>query len=386
MVAFLARKPIFVTRKNRSLNFSVGTIYDLTATHAFDAGELESILAESLHFVRVVNRGRSNAQTFSDLFNILTRFSISNVFLFHSSALPPLPSLPFVLDCLEIVDSFLFNATPIPQLHGVTHCYLSSCRPELIGYLLHLVTDIIPETVRLSVKLSPGIEVVWVCGNKHERQVHCRDMEFEFSQAPSTLAVTFAVHPTAGFNDHATFSVQAVASFSGAGMVVHNRVWRKAGSISEWCDSIDVCIMAAIFIRQQAAHILVPRFLERPYTWEQSGLPRDHGKAVTVAVLVRLFRDLFTVESSVLPSAMRAGVLRFVMVGGSNYTAALIEALMCPEVEPPLLIPPFVLIPEGQAREIAIRVRDAWGMVPVVVQLAAKVFGALEKSLRMTSV
>jgi hypothetical protein len=316
------------------------------------------------------------------MFTTLTRFSISNVFLFYSTPLPAFDTYPFSLNCLQLIDSSPFDSAPPATVHGATHCFLSSCRPELTGYLFRLVTDVVRDPVRLSVRVSQGIEVVWVCGNKNERQVHCRDMEFEFVQFPSTLAVTFAVQPAPDFSDHETFSVQAVASFGAASTIVHNRVWRKAVSTAEWCDAIDVAVMAAVFIRQHAAHILVPRFLERPYSWEIAGLPRDHGRAAAVAAVVRLFRELFVAEASVLPGAIRAAVLRLVMAGGPAYAAALVGALAAPAAEPPLVIPPFVLLPEGQAAEIAVRVRDPCGMVPVVVQIAARAFGALEKQLR----
>jgi hypothetical protein len=207
-------------------------------------------------------------------------------------------------------------------------------------------------------------------------------MSFEFANYTPAIGITFAIHPTSLFNRNETFSIQMVSVFSGAIAVVQNRVWRKAPSLAEWCESLDVSVVGCILLKQHSAHFLLPRFLERKYTWECANLPGRSLKVWQIRTVSRVFCEVFLAEASVLPRGIRMEVLRLTMTDGPQYLNALIAEMVSPRSEPPIVIPPFALVPAGQAHEIVIRHEDKSGMPSVVVQIADRAFGILERQLR----
>jgi hypothetical protein len=103
MVAFLSEHPIFVTRKNNILSFSISKIFDSGSTFDFDVGEMESLLNESFPLVRKISAGKSASKdSFTELVDVVIRHPIQSLFLFHSIPLPIFVNpLPFCVNAIE---------------------------------------------------------------------------------------------------------------------------------------------------------------------------------------------------------------------------------------------------------------------------------------------
>jgi hypothetical protein len=118
------------------------------------------------------------------------------------------------------------------------------------------------------VKISRGIQAVWVSGTKNERQIQGSEMLFEFANCPSDMAIVFAIEPTHAYRSCGHFSIQIVYSFAKSSSLVVTRGWRKAASVAEWAESLNILAFASVVMKQRAAHALLQRLFERKYSWD----------------------------------------------------------------------------------------------------------------------
>jgi hypothetical protein len=303
--------------------------------------------------------------------------------LFHSIRLPIFEGpLPFSVIAIELVDEPNSESMIVAFKQGWSHCYLSNCRGELTAYLYRSVSNIVWHRVRICVKISRGIQAVWVSGTKSERQIQSSEMLFEFANYPSDMALVFAVEPAKAYRSSGHFSVQVVYSFSKSSSLIVNRAWRKAASATEWAESLNILAFASVVMKQRAAHELLQRLFERKYSWDLGGLSGHSPQILFIQRAVALFEGVIVADSSPLPGPLRRALMCHVMTRGPHYVTALVSALIAiAGGENAITLPPYVCVPRGSAQTTVVRELQPCGLVTVVVPVPDRLFAALQAHL-----
>jgi hypothetical protein len=208
------------------------------------------------------------------------------------------------------------------------------------------VKNIPSDRVRLTVRLSSGIDIAWISGIKNEKEMSSNLLELDFRSFLSGLSVYVAVRPVRRFEATEAFSMQIVAQFSEAESVVCNRSWRKATSLGEWLESINIIVFTSFALKQKSARQLLGRakkpLFGKRFEWDLSALSlRDHQVQV-IKKAVGLFQNLFLDENSKVPANVRRAILYMIMSRGPQYTGSLASSLMViTGKEDYLAFPPF---------------------------------------------
>lgn len=172
-VAFIGKCVIHVTIKDRMLNLSFGAVFDEACCSCFEVDELLALLEESFQMVKMFAIRGAEPKAFSDLFAAMAKLRIHSMLLFHSSELPPTENvLPFVVDLIEVSPrpDLSPNSVLLPFKNGWTHCYIDDRSSQIIEYLRSLVGQS-SASLKLSMRVSDGLDIAWVAGSKIERRL-----------------------------------------------------------------------------------------------------------------------------------------------------------------------------------------------------------------------
>ena len=232
---------------------------------------------------------------------------------------------------------------------------MSKCEKNLVDYMYSLIRNITSTFLKLSIKVSPGLEIAWASGAKTEKLMQCDSCEFTFSGYPSDLTVFFAMQPTSKFSSRQYFSVQVVYEFSNAFAVVANRCWAKAQTPTSWGDTWNVLIMASMFMKQQSAHSLSKiqsklKLFGRRYNWDANDIPKHIIQVSVVARIVMMFEGLIINENSSIPISISREIMFQIMTHGPDYIGYMATCFMALSgSEDYILLPPFVIVPADSA-------------------------------------
>jgi hypothetical protein len=159
-------------------------------------------------------------------------------------------------------------------------------------------------------------------------------------------------------------------------------VWRKAASVAEWVESLNILAFASVVMKQRTAHVLLQRLFERKYSWDLSRLSGNYPQILFIQKAVAMFERVIVADSSLLPAPIRRALICHVMTRGPQYVTALVSALITVAGgEQAVRLPPYVCVPSGSADTVLVGEGQPCGLVTVIVPVPDRLFAALQAQL-----
>jgi hypothetical protein len=367
IIVLLGKGPIFVIKTGDVVTLSFHRIPD--SFGVLKASEIGSALSELLEIIQLNKDLGPFPDSIFVFLHEISKLSEGHAFLFYSGFFPVVEfGLHFSLNLIEVVDNLLlWDPIVISQAleNGWSHCLIHGIEKSLLTYLHGLVRRSVTSKVKISIQVSEGLQMCWISGVKNEKDVSCAHLEFEFSQYLSSLTLFLALGPKRGFGKSRFFSLQTVFVFANDQTIVSNRIWKKADSLEEWKESVNIVTYVSFFMKQQSARELLNKgrfglFFSRRFEWSVNEQTQFIRKAAA------LFSDLFVAGTSEVPIQVRRDVLYLVMTRGHSYIGTLVSRLITlTGEEDEFVFPPFIL----SVNDRKVFVDSECGMVPVWVEL-----------------
>lgn len=391
LLVFLGTCPVYLKVKKGILSLSVGEIFDDFSSAFFEPSELTKFLIEAFQMARLMITPGDDKQATKELLNELTKSDVSNLFLFHSTELPVLDkSLPYAVHSIEVhTDAVpVHDSVSICVREGWTHCCIGQCTPDVIAYMHRLVFTS-TEKVKMKIKVSPGIELIWISGPRTEKQLQGDHTEIEVTHWSRDLAFMVTTSAASKYKSFDCIGVQATFDYNGY-IIVANSTWRKVKTVNEWVDSWNILHMCAMYMKQHSVHALMSsiqkskvKSLERRLSWEFTPSENSNSPIWYVATTVALFKGLILDDTSPLPVHIRREIMFQVMTHGHVYNSfAATTIMLLRDPHHVIHIPPFIFVPLVNDVDITIPKHKQSELLTSVVHISCELFESIEQHIR----
>lgn len=387
LLVFLGICPVYVKMKNEIISLSVGELFNDFSAAEFTASSLATVLIEAFQIARMMITTSKDKYATRDLLNQLTSCDVSDLFLFHSTELPSIErDLPYGVHSIEVHAGVVpdHDSVSICVKQGWTHCCIGQCTPDVISYMHNLVFTSTGK-VKLRIRVSSSMELVWISGPRTERQLQGHQVDLDVQHLSRDAGFMVTTIPTSKYKSVDCVSVQVYCDYDGYGIITTN-TWKKVKTVDDYMISWNVLDVCAMYMKQHSVHALMKsksRPLERRLSWEITGSADSTSQVGFVHTLTLLFKGLILDDASPVPGHIRREVMFQVMTHGHSYnsfSATTIMLLRFPHSV--IYIPPFILVPLVNDIDIMLPKERQSEVMTSVVHISRELFEAIEEQIK----